>query len=73
MHLPVAVAIANTAHPLDPAPEFGVGPVEILAWPAGAELAALGADLASTEPEYQRAFLNSEDAWFAAHPLEENR
>jgi len=73
VHLPVVVAIANTAHPLDPAPEFTVGSIEVLAWPARGDLAARSVALADTEPEYQRAFLNSEDAWHAAHPHEENR
>ncbi len=64
-HLPLVVAIANTAHPLDPAPVFDVGPVEVLAWTALDDLTAIAAGLDSRDPEYQRAYLNSEDVWSA--------
>lgn len=65
VHLPVIVAIANTAHPLDPAPDFRTGPVQVLAWTAVEDLAAIGAGLAERDPEYQRAYHNTEDAWRA--------
>ncbi|GJJ17518.1 urea amidolyase associated protein UAAP1 [Mycolicibacterium mageritense] len=64
-HLPLIVAIANTAHPLDPAPTFDVGALQVLAWTAPDDLAAIGAQLADREPEYQRAYANSEDVWSA--------
>jgi uncharacterized protein YcgI (DUF1989 family) len=64
-HLPLIVAIANTAHPLDPAPVFDVGPVEVLAWSALGDLMAIGDGLTARDPEYQRAYLNSEDIWSA--------
>ena len=64
-HLPLIVAIANTAHPLDPAAQFTVGPLEVLAWSAPDDLAAIGATVAERDPEYQRAYLNSEDVWSA--------
>lgn len=67
LHLPCTVAIANTAHPLDPSPGFDVGPVEVLAWQAPGDLENLLTDLPGTDPEYQRAALNSEDVWGAAH------
>ncbi len=63
LHLPVIVQIANTAHPLDPSPEFGTTPLEVLAWPAPDDLAVLPND----DPEYRRAVLNTEDAWAALH------
>lgn len=63
LHLPVIVLVANTAHPLDPAPEFATTAVEILAWSAPDDLAALPND----DPEYRRAVLNTEDAWTALH------
>lgn len=66
-HLPCTVAIVNTAHPLDPSPAFDVGPVEVLAWRAPTDLDAALAALDDTDPEYQRAVLNSEDVWNAAH------
>lgn len=65
LHLPLIVAIANTAHPLDPAPEFEVGSLEVLAWRAQEDLAGIGASLHDRDPEYQRAYLNSEDVWSA--------
>lgn len=65
LHLPLIVAIANTAHPLDPAPTFDVGSLEVLAWSAPDDLADIGAHLTDRDPEYQRAYLNSEDVWSA--------
>jgi len=65
IHLPVIVLLANTAHPLDPSPEFATTTaVEILAWDATEELRTLP----NTEPEYQRAVRNTESAWNAADP-----
>ncbi|MBU9764238.1 urea carboxylase-associated family protein [Mycobacterium sp. TNTM28] len=64
-HLPLIVAIANTAHPLDPAPQFTVGTLEVLAWTAPDGLAEIGASIGARDPEYQRAYLNSEDVWSA--------
>ncbi|MGC0363935.1 urea carboxylase-associated protein 2 [Rhodococcus sp. 27YEA15] len=66
IHLPVIVMIANTAHPLDPAAEFPTTALEVLAWDAVHELRVL----AERGPEYQRAVLNTEDAWIASQ-LEE--
>ncbi|QUD83893.1 DUF1989 domain-containing protein [Gordonia polyisoprenivorans] len=66
-HLPCIVALANTAHPLDPAADFEVGPLEVLAWRATADLDALVADAERRDPEYQRAVANSEDAHRATH------
>jgi urea carboxylase-associated protein 2 len=65
VHLPLIVAIANTAHPLDPTPGFDVGSLEILAWRAPEDLTAIGRSLDDRDPEYQRAYLNSEDVWSA--------
>ncbi|MFW0783882.1 urea amidolyase associated protein UAAP1 [Gordonia sp. CPCC 206044] len=67
LHLPCVVAIANTAHPLDPAPSFTTGPLEVLAWRAADELDDLIAASADRDPEYQRAVANSEDVWAARH------
>ncbi|PTR27752.1 hypothetical protein C8K36_104376 [Rhodococcus sp. OK519] len=63
VHVPVIVLVANTAHPLDPAPEFSTTPLEILAWAAPDGLATLPND----DPEYHRAVLNTEDVWAAEH------
>lgn len=64
-HLPLIVAVANTAHPLDPEPQFTVGSLEVLAWSAAGDLAEIGATVGERDPEYQRAYLNSEDVWSA--------
>ncbi len=59
----------DTAHPLDPAPEFRTTSLELLAWTAAEELDVLRND----DPEYRRAVANTEDAWTALHgaaPLE---
>ncbi|MDL9948525.1 DUF1989 domain-containing protein [Gordonia sp. ABSL11-1] len=66
LHLPCIVAIANTAHPLDPSPTFDTGPLEVLAWRAPSDLDTLTLDAADRDPEYQRAVANSEDAFAAA-------
>ncbi|CRZ15405.1 urea amidolyase associated protein UAAP1 [Mycolicibacterium neworleansense] len=64
-HLPLIVAVANTAHPLDPATRFTVGSLEVLAWSAPGDLAEIGRTIGDRDPEYQRAYLNSEDVWSA--------
>ncbi|AZG48217.1 urea amidolyase associated protein UAAP1 [Gordonia insulae] len=61
LHLPCIVAIVNTAHPLDPAPVFTTGPLEVLAWRAGDDLDDLLAGVDDRDPEYRRAVANSED------------
>ncbi|MBC2644007.1 MULTISPECIES: urea amidolyase associated protein UAAP1 [unclassified Rhodococcus (in: high G+C Gram-positive bacteria)] len=61
IHLPVIVLIANTAHPLDPSPTYDTTALEVLAW-SGADVA----EPVDGDPEYRRAFLNTEDVWAAA-------
>ncbi|MFH5211859.1 urea amidolyase associated protein UAAP1 [Antrihabitans sp. NCIMB 15449] len=68
LHLPLIVAIANTAHPLDPATEFATTALEVLAWEAESDLREIGSTLDDRDPEYQRAHANTEDAWNALHP-----
>lgn len=60
IHLPVVVALVNTAHPLDPAPT--VTDLDVLAWRADAELSTP----VSSDPEYLRALLNTEGTWACA-------
>lgn len=60
IHLPVVVALTNTAHPLDPAP--ALTDLDVLAWRADAELTAPVND----EPEYLRALFNTESTWAAS-------
>ena len=64
IHLPVVVAVVNTAHPLDPQP--AVTGLDILAWRAPDELTTPVND----EPEYLRALFNTEATWAAAQSSE---
>ncbi|MFD0366088.1 DUF1989 domain-containing protein [Nocardia sp. GCM10030253] len=62
-HLPVIALIANSVHPLDDRPATDL---DIVAWSAPEELAATH----NTDPEYQRAVQNTEQAWTAALTVE---
>lgn len=68
VHLPVVVAVAVADHPLDPSPEYHAGTVQLLAWSAPADLAAV-VDDETRDPEYRRAVANSEAAHRAAAPV----
>jgi urea carboxylase-associated protein 2 len=57
--LPLVVLVANTAHPLDPRPEFTVGPLRIHAW-RSAPTSPADPRLTRT-PELHRAYLNTLD------------
>lgn len=60
IHLPVVVALVNTAHPLDPQP--ATTGLDIVAWRADEELSVP----VNTDPEYSRALFNTESTWAAA-------
>lgn len=60
IHLPVVVAVVNTAHPLDPQP--ATTGLDIVAWRADEELSVP----VNTDPEYLRALFNTESTWAAA-------
>jgi len=64
IHLPVVVALVNTAHPLDPEP--ALTGLDVLAWRAGEQLTTPVND----EPEYLRALFNTESSWAAAQTSE---
>ncbi|MFT4086718.1 MAG: DUF1989 domain-containing protein [Gordonia sp. (in: high G+C Gram-positive bacteria)] len=64
LHLPLIVAVATAAHPLA-GPDAATGPVEVLAWRSPGEFDRLAATVPDTDPEYQRAFANTEDSWAA--------
>jgi hypothetical protein len=67
IHLPVVVALVNTAHPLDPDPAPTA--LDVLAWRAGEQLSVPVND----DPEYLRALFNTESAWAAAQTSEATR
>lgn len=64
IHLPVIVAVVNTAHPLDPQP--AVTGLDITAWRADDELT----NPVNADPEYSRALFNTESTWAAAQSSE---
>jgi uncharacterized protein len=64
IHLPVVVALVNTAHPLDPDP--ALTGLDVLAWGAGEQLTTPVND----DPEYLRALFNTESTWAAAQTSE---
>jgi uncharacterized protein YcgI (DUF1989 family) len=60
IHLPVVVALVNTAHPL--AADAEVTGLDVVAWRADDELSTP----VSVEPEYLRALFNTESTWAAS-------
>jgi len=59
IEMPAIVLIANTAHPLDPDPDYRCGPVDVVAWTAEPTTAA--DPFWNASPEGRRAFLNTQD------------
>lgn len=57
--LPLLVLVANVAHPIDPRPEYAVGPLRVHAWRGTPTTAA--DDRFTASPELTRAYLNSID------------
>jgi urea carboxylase-associated protein 2 len=62
MHVDAIVLLANTAHPLDPRPEFTCSPLRVHAWSAVADLDALAAGelVGPLGPEHRQAIANTE-------------
>lgn len=62
LHVDAIVLLANTAHPLDPRPHFTCSPLQVHAWPAKAELAALAAGemVGPLSPEHRQAVANTD-------------
>lgn len=62
LHVDAIVLVANTAHPLDPRPEYTSAPLLIHAWPARAELDRLtsGELLGPLGPEHLQAIANTD-------------
>ena len=58
LQMDLLVTLANTAHPLDPRPEFSGSAVDVIAWSAPDELDALAAG--PLPPEHRRALANTE-------------
>lgn len=57
--LPLIVLVANVAHPLDPRPDYVVGPLRVHAWRGAPTTAA--DDRFTATPEVHRAYLNTID------------
>lgn len=66
-HVDAIILLANTAHPLDPRPEFTCSPLRVHAWHAASELDALAAGelVGPLGPEHRQAIANT-DADLAA-------
>jgi urea carboxylase-associated protein 2 len=64
--LDLLVLLANTAHPVDPRPEWSCTTLEVLAWTG--EPTAPGAWPATASPEAERAFANNGEALAAGGP-----
>lgn len=62
LHVDAIVLVANTAHPLDPRPEFTCSPLLIHAWPSPADLGRLidGELLGPLGPEHRQAIANTD-------------
>ncbi len=67
IHLPVVVALVNTAHPLDPTPR--TTGLDVLAWRADDQLNSP----VNGDPEYLRALFNTESTWTASRSSEVSR
>ena len=67
LHVDAILLLANTAHPLDPRPEFTCSPLRVHAWPAAPELDAHSAGqlVGPLRPEHRQAIANT-DADLAA-------
>ncbi len=65
IHLPVVVALVNSAHPLDPVPATTA--LDVLAWRADVD--ALSTPV-NDDPEYLRALFNTESTWALARNSE---
>lgn len=59
--LPLIVLVANVPHPLDPRPDYTVGPLRIHAWRAAPT--GPGDPHFTASPERERAYLNTLDDW----------
>lgn len=62
LHVDAIVLLANTAHPLDPRPEFTCSPLLMHAWPAAADLDRLTAGelVGELGPEHRQAINNTD-------------
>jgi urea carboxylase-associated protein 2 len=70
LQMDVVLLLANTAHPLDPRPDFTGTAVDVIAWHAEEDLAALaaGALTGPMTPEHQQALNNTEHDLTARNP-----
>ncbi len=62
LHVDAIVSLANTAHPLDPRPEFTCSPLGFHAWPAPGDLDRLvtGDLIGALRPEHRQAVANTD-------------
>lgn len=62
LHVDAIVLLANTAHPLDPRPQYTCSPLRVHAWPAAGDLdrLAVGELVGELGPEHLQAIANTE-------------
>jgi uncharacterized protein len=62
LHVDAIVLLANTAHPLDPRPDFTCSPLLVHAWPAAGDLDRLAAGelVGPLGPEHRQAIANTD-------------
>lgn len=62
LHVDAIVSLANTAHPLDPRPQFSCSPLQVHAWSAPTDLDLLSAGelIGELGPEHRQAIANTD-------------
>jgi uncharacterized protein len=60
LHVDAIVLLANTAHPLDPRPQFNCSPLRVHAWSADDDLGRLGELVGPLGPEHVQALANTD-------------
>ncbi|MFC7672280.1 urea amidolyase associated protein UAAP1 [Mycolicibacterium sp. GCM10028919] len=60
LHVDAIVLLANTAHPLDPRPQFTCSPLRVHAWSADDDLGRLGELVGPLGPEHVQALANTD-------------
>ncbi|MBJ7387139.1 MAG: urea carboxylase, partial [Mycolicibacterium sp.] len=60
LHVDAIVLLANTAHPLDPRPQFTCSPLRVHAWSAGDDLGRLTELVGPLGPEHVQALANTD-------------
>ena len=60
LHVDAIVLLANTAHPLDPRPQFTCSPLRVHAWSADDDLGRVAELVGPLGPEHVQALANTD-------------